>query len=86
LAGQYQLQHQEFCSLFKKIQELTHQSCFLLIGWEQPIELAESRSSNPRFKTLTMRGLETTTIAEFFPEQELGEYRKINPQDSSLSR
>ena len=80
LAGQYQLQHQEFCSLFKKIQELTHQSCFLLIGWEQPIELAEIRSSNPRFKALTIRGLETTTIAEFFPEQELGEYEKLTPR------
>jgi hypothetical protein len=80
LAGQYQPQHEEFCSLFKKIQELTHQSCFLLIGWEQPIELAEIRSSNPRFKTLTIRGLETTTIAEFFPEQELGEYEKLTPR------
>lgn len=79
LAGQYQLQHQEFCSLFKKIQELTHQSCFLLIGWEQPIELAEIRSSNPRFKALTIRGLETTAVEQFFPEQELGEYEKLTP-------
>lgn len=80
LAGQYQPQHQEFCSLFKKIQELTHQSCFLLIGWEQPRELAEIRRSNLGYKTITIRGLETTTIAEFFPEQELGEYEKLTPR------
>ena len=77
LAGQYQPQHQEFCSLFKKIQELTHQSCFLLIGWEQPMELAEIRSSNPRFKTLTIRGLETTAVEQFFPDQGWGEDRKL---------
>jgi len=77
LAGQYQPQHQEFCSLFKKIQELTHQSCFLLIGWEQPRELAEIRRSNLGYKTITIRGLETTAIAEFFRDQELGEDEKL---------
>ncbi|MBD2481333.1 AAA family ATPase [Planktothrix sp. FACHB-1365] len=77
LAGQYQLQHQEFCSLFKKIQELTHQSCFLLIGWEQPRELAEIRRSNWGYKTITIRGLKTTAIAEFFRDQELGEDEKL---------
>jgi len=80
LAGQYQSEYEEFRYLFKQIEELSHQSCFLLIGWEQPIELAEIRSSNPRFKALTIRGLETTTIAEFFPEQELGEYEKLTPR------
>ncbi|HBK24698.1 MAG TPA: ATPase [Planktothrix sp. UBA10369] len=79
LAGQYQSEYEEFRYLFKQIEELSHQSCFLLIGWEQPIELAESRSSNPKFKTLTIRGLETTAIAEFFREQELGEDEKLTP-------
>jgi hypothetical protein len=80
LAGQYQPEYEEFRYLFKQIEELPHQSCFLLIGWEQPIELVESRSSNLRFKALTIRGLETTAIAEFFPEQELGEYEKLTPR------
>ncbi|SKB15381.1 WD-repeat protein (Modular protein) [Planktothrix sp. PCC 11201] len=80
LAGQYQPEYEEFRYLFKQIEELSHQSCFLLIGWEQPIELAEIRSSNPKFKTLTIRGLETKAIAEFFPEQELGEYEKLTPR------
>ena len=79
LAGQYQSEYEEFRYLFKQIEELSHQSCFLLIGWEQPIELAEIRSSNPKFKTLTIRGLETTAIAEFFREQELGEDEKLTP-------
>lgn len=77
LAGQYQPQHQEFCSLFKKIQELTHQSCFLLIGWEQPRELAEIRRSNSGFKTITIRGLETTTVENFVREQGLGDQEKL---------
>jgi len=77
LAGQYQSEYEEFRYLFKQIEELSHQSCFLLIGWEQPIELTEIRSSNPKFKTLTIRGLETTAIAEFFRDQELGEDEKL---------
>ncbi len=77
LAGQYQPQHQEFCSLFKKIQELTHQSCFLLIGWEQPRELAEIRRSNLGYKTITIRGLETGTVENFVREQGLGEQEKF---------
>ena len=77
LAGQYQLQHQEFCSLFKKIQELTHQSFFLLIGWEQPRELAEIRRSNLGYKTITIRGLETRRVENFVREQGLGEQEKF---------
>ncbi len=71
LAGQYQPQHQEFCTLFKKIQELTHQSCFLLMGWEQPRELAEIRRSNSGYKTITIKGLEKQTVENFVREQGL---------------
>ncbi|MBE9142886.1 ATP-binding protein [Planktothrix mougeotii] len=78
LAGQYQPQHQDFCSLFKKIQELTHQSCFLLMGWEQPRELAEIKRSNSRFKMITIQGLETTTVENLIREQGLKYPEKLS--------
>jgi len=37
LAGKYQPESSEYRALFKQIEKLSHQSCFLLVGWEQPI-------------------------------------------------
>ena len=34
LAGQYQSQYKDYKKLFNKIKNLSHQSCFMLIGWE----------------------------------------------------
>ena len=34
LAGKYKPDYEEYRTLFKQIEKLSHQSCFLLIGWE----------------------------------------------------
>lgn len=34
LAGQYQTQYKDYKKIFNKIKNLSHQSCFMLVGWE----------------------------------------------------
>lgn len=58
LAGKYQLKHQKYRSFFKQIENLSHQSCFLLIGWEPPREFPLVTSKNTPICTLKLASLE----------------------------
>ncbi|MEG4044251.1 NB-ARC domain-containing protein [Microcoleus sp. Pol17_C1] len=57
-AGKYKPECEEYRSLFKQIEKLSHQSCFLLIGWEQPREVAQVKSQNTSIRTLQLKGLD----------------------------
>jgi len=57
-AGKYKPECEEYRSLFKQIEKLSHQSCFLLIGWEQPRELTQFKSQNKPIRTLQIKGLD----------------------------
>ena len=57
LAGKYQPEYSEYRALFKQIEKLSHQSCFLLVGWEQPREFLPVKSKNRTIRTLQLRGL-----------------------------
>ena len=57
-AGKYKPQYEEYRSLFKKIKKLSHQSCFLLIGWEQPREVTQVKNQNTPIRTLQLKGLD----------------------------
>ena len=46
LAGKYKPECEEYRSLFKQIEKLSHPCCFLLIGWEQPREVTQVKSKN----------------------------------------
>ncbi len=58
LAGKYKPEYEEYRSLFKQIEKLSHQSCFLLIGWEQPREVTQVKNPNTPIRTLQLKGLD----------------------------
>ncbi|MEG4837892.1 NB-ARC domain-containing protein [Microcoleus sp. B9-D4] len=58
LAGKYKPESEEYRSLFKQIEKLSHQSCFMLIGWEQPREVTQVKSQNTSIRTLQLKGLD----------------------------
>ncbi|MDQ2097429.1 MAG: NB-ARC domain-containing protein [Tychonema bourrellyi B0820] len=57
-AGKYKPEYEEYRSLFKQIEKLSHQSCFLLIGWEQPREVTQFKNPNTPLRTLQLKGLD----------------------------
>ncbi|HEY9301570.1 MAG TPA: NB-ARC domain-containing protein [Phormidium sp.] len=58
LAGKYKPESEEYRTLFKQIEKLSHQSCFLLIGWEQPREVTQVKNQNTSIRTLQLKGLD----------------------------
>jgi NB-ARC domain len=73
LAGKYKPGYEEYRSLFKQIDNLSHQSCFLLIGWEQPREVPQNESQNTHIRTLQLTGLDTAAGWEIFRDKGLAE-------------
>ncbi len=73
LAGKYKPGYEEYRSFFKQIEKLSHQSCFLLIGWEQPREVIQNESYNNSICTLQLTGLDTTAGWEILRNKGLGE-------------
>ena len=58
LAGKYKPDCEEYCTLFKQIEKLSHQSCLMLIGWEQPREVTQVKNQNTSIRTLQLKGLD----------------------------
>ncbi|MEG4072679.1 NB-ARC domain-containing protein [Microcoleus sp. Pol14C2] len=58
LAGKYKPESEEYRTLFKQIEKLSHQSCLMLIGWEQPREVTQVKSQNTSIRTLQLKGLD----------------------------
>ncbi|MBE9122022.1 ATP-binding protein [Tychonema sp. LEGE 07199] len=58
LAGKYKPECEEYRTLFKQIEKLSHQSCLMLIGWEQPREVTQVKSQNTSIRTLQLKGLD----------------------------
>ncbi|HIK33973.1 MAG TPA: AAA family ATPase [Oscillatoriales cyanobacterium M59_W2019_021] len=58
LAGKYKPEYENYRAFFKQIEQLSHQSCFLVIGWEHPREVAEVRRSNVPIYILQLQGLD----------------------------
>ncbi|MFB2878804.1 NB-ARC domain-containing protein [Floridanema aerugineum] len=73
LAGKYKLGYEEYRCLFKNIETLSHQSCFLLIGWEQPREVTQVKNQNPAICTLQLTGLDIEPARELLRHYGLGE-------------
>ncbi|MGE5655170.1 MAG: hypothetical protein ACM37W_00875 [Actinomycetota bacterium] len=64
LAGKYKPEHEEYRAFFKQIEKLSHQSCFLLIGWEQPREMPQLECENTPIHTLQITGLDIAATRE----------------------
>ncbi len=73
LAGKYKPGYEDYRSFFKQIEKLSHQRCFLLIGWEQPREVIQNESYNNSICTLQLTGLDTTAGWEILRNKGLGE-------------
>lgn len=67
LAGQYQPIHEDYRRFFKQIKDRSHQSCFLLIGWEAPREIAQVK--HPNTPNLILTGLDTASAHKIIEEQ-----------------
>jgi hypothetical protein len=57
LAGEYQPETQDYATFFKQVEELSHHSCFLLIGWEQPRQVPQHKSKYNPIRRLKLTGL-----------------------------
>ncbi len=73
LAGKYKPESEEYRSLFKQIEKLSHQSCFLLIGWEQPREVTQVKTQNTSIRTLQLKGLDIAAGREILRDYGLAE-------------
>lgn len=73
LAGKYKPGYEDYRSLFKQIEKLSHQSCFLLIGWEQPREVTQVKSQNTPIRTLQLKGLDIAAGREILRDNGLEE-------------
>ncbi|MEG4799298.1 NB-ARC domain-containing protein [Microcoleus sp. ARI1-B5] len=73
LAGKYKPEHEEYRSLFKKIEKISHQSCFLLIGWEQPREVTQVKNQNTHINTVQLKGLDIAAAREILREYGLAD-------------
>jgi hypothetical protein len=73
LAGKYKPEYEEYRAFFKQIEKLSHQSCFLLIGWEQPREVTQVKSQNTPIRTLQITGLDIAAGREILRDNGLEE-------------
>lgn len=73
LAGKYKPGYEEYRSLFKKIEKISHQSCFLLIGWEQPREVTQVKNQNTQINTLQLKGLDIAASREILRDYGLAD-------------
>jgi len=73
LAGKYKPESEDYRSLFKQIEKLSHQSCLMLIGWEQPREVTQVKSQNTSIRTLQLKGLDIAAAREILRDYGLEE-------------
>ncbi len=68
-AGEYKPETQDYATFFKQIEELSHQSCFLLIGWEQPRQVPQHNSDFHPIHSLKLRGLNYNAALKIFQDR-----------------
>ena len=83
LVGKYKSGYEDYRTLFKQIKELSHQSCVVLIGWEQPRIITEVKSENSLIRTLRLTGLDIVAAREIFRDNGLTE---IDNWDAIIQR
>ncbi len=57
LVGNYCPEYQNYSQLIEEFGRFSHQSCLLLLGWEQPLEITTLEAENIYCKTLKLSGL-----------------------------
>jgi hypothetical protein len=57
LVGNYRPEYENCGQLLTEIGQLEHNSCFLILSWEKPLEIITLETENSYCKTLTISGL-----------------------------
>jgi NB-ARC domain len=57
LAGNYQPGYEDYGTLFRQVAELSHNSCLVLLSWEQPREIAALEGKNQPVRSLQLNSL-----------------------------
>jgi hypothetical protein len=83
LAGKYKPGYEDYRSFFKQIEKSSHQSCFLLIGWEQPREVTQVKNENTPLRALRLTGLDIAGGREILRDNGLEE---IDNWDALIQR
>jgi hypothetical protein len=73
LAGKYKPGYEDYLCLFQQIETLSHQSCLLLIGWEQPREVTQVQSKTTAMNTLHLTGLDMAAGRELLKDYGLAQ-------------
>ncbi len=76
LAGKYESGYDDYASLFRQIGESDHNSCFVLLSGEKPLEIADLETENQGCKSLQLAGLEVEAAWEILKEQGLDNLEK----------
>jgi hypothetical protein len=72
-AGKYQPGYEDYRGFFKQIETLSHQSCFILIGWEPAIALTQVPSPKNHTCTLQLTGLDIAAVLELLQDYGLAD-------------
>ncbi len=73
LAGKYKPGCEEYRSFFNQVEKLSHQSCFLLVGWEPPRDFPQVQNQNSPIRTLQLAGLDVAGGREILRDNGLAE-------------
>ncbi|MEG4446911.1 ATP-binding protein [Microcoleus sp. AT9_B5] len=75
LAGQYLAGYEDYGKFFKQIATSSHQSCLIILSWEQPREITALEALNRPARTLHLKGLGEES-AELLREKGLADEEK----------
>lgn len=76
LAGCYEKGYENYGELFKKLGEIHHQSCLVLLSWDKPREVAKLEAENRQVCCLELPGLDLRSAKELLREKRLVEEEK----------
>jgi hypothetical protein len=78
LAGKYQAGYEEYRLFFKQVEQLSHQSCLLLIGWEPAVALPKVSAQKTAIFVLQLTGLDMAATQAIFRDYGLSEMEKYS--------
>lgn len=78
LAVKYQAGYEEYRLFFKQVEQLSHQSCLLLIGWEPAVAMPKVSPQKTAIFALQLTGLDMTATQAILRDYGLSEMEKYS--------
>jgi hypothetical protein len=75
-AGTYLLEAESYGKFLKRVSESPHNSCFLILSWEKPAEVATLEKENRRCRSLQLGGLREAAAGEILSNKGLNDEDK----------